>query len=102
MWLGRGGFSWRSVLSLVPGIQEDPSVRDLLAEVEEGPTHHGPRGPTLQVAVPSPRDLPNPGIEARSPALPLASLPAEPPGKPTRPFGNHKSALCVCGSVFAP
>ena len=30
-WLGWGGFSWRSVLSLVPGIWEDPSVRDLLA-----------------------------------------------------------------------
>ena len=27
-WLGRGGFSWRSVLSLVPGIWEAPSVRD--------------------------------------------------------------------------
>ena len=31
MRLGRGGFSWPSVLSLVPGIREDPSVRDLLA-----------------------------------------------------------------------
>ena len=28
MWLGWGGFSWRSVLSLVPGIWEAPSVRD--------------------------------------------------------------------------
>ena len=28
MRLGRGGFSWRSVLSLVPGIWEAPSVRD--------------------------------------------------------------------------
>ena len=27
-------------------------------------------------------DLPNPGIESRSPALQVASLPAEPPGKP--------------------
>ena len=31
---------------------------------------------------PSPRDLPNPGIEPRSPALQADSLPAEPPGKP--------------------
>ena len=31
---------------------------------------------------PSPGDLPNPGIEPRSPALQEASLPAEPQGKP--------------------
>ena len=34
------------------------------------------------VAIPSPGDLPNPGIEPRSPALQTNSLPAEPPGKP--------------------
>ena len=28
MQLGRGGFSWRSVLSLVPGIREAPFLRD--------------------------------------------------------------------------
>ena len=31
---------------------------------------------------PSPEDLPNPGIEPRSPTLQADSLPAEPPGKP--------------------
>ena len=31
---------------------------------------------------PSPGDLPNPGIEPRSPILQAESLPAEPPGKP--------------------
>ena len=31
---------------------------------------------------PSPLDLPNPGIEPRSPSLQADSLPAEPPGKP--------------------
>ena len=31
---------------------------------------------------PSPRDLPNPGVKPRSPALQADSLPAEPPGKP--------------------
>ena len=31
---------------------------------------------------PSPRDLPNPGIEPRSPALQVDSLPSEPQGKP--------------------
>ena len=32
--------------------------------------------------LPSPGDLPNPGIKPRSPALLEGSLPAEPPGKP--------------------
>ena len=32
---------------------------------------------------PFPGDLPNPGIEPRSPTLQVASLPSEPPGKPT-------------------
>ena len=34
------------------------------------------------VAFPFHRDLPNPGIEPRSPALQVDSLPAEPQGKP--------------------
>ena len=34
------------------------------------------------VAFPSPGDLPNPGIEPRSPALQADSSPAEPQGKP--------------------
>ena len=32
--------------------------------------------------LPSPGDLPNPGIEPRSPELQVDSLPAEPQGKP--------------------
>ena len=35
------------------------------------------------VAFPFSGDLPNPGIEPRSPALQADSLPAEPPGKST-------------------
>ena len=35
---------------------------------------------------PSPGDLPNPGIEARPPALQADSLPAEPPRKPLSPW----------------
>ena len=34
------------------------------------------------VAFLSPGDLPNPGVEPRSPASQADSLPAEPPGKP--------------------
>ena len=36
------------------------------------------------VPCPPPGDLPNPGIEVRSPALHVDSLPSEPPGKPQR------------------
>ena len=32
---------------------------------------------------PSPGDLPDPGIEPRSPALRADALPSEPPGKPS-------------------
>ena len=41
---------------------------------------------------PSPGDLPNPGIEARSPRLQVDSLPVEPPGKPLIKEGKNKSA----------
>ena len=34
------------------------------------------------VAIPSPGDLPDPGIEPGSPELQVDSLPSEPPGKP--------------------
>ena len=40
-----------------------------------------------------PGDLPNPGIEPRSPALQEDSLPTEPPGKPH----NFGLFLCICG-----
>ena len=35
------------------------------------------------LSFPSPGDLPNPGVEPRSPALQAGALPFEPPGKPT-------------------
>ena len=38
--------------------------------------------PSKNTAVGCPGDLPNPGIEARSPALEADSLPSEPTGKP--------------------
>ena len=43
------------------------------------------------VAVPFSRDLPNPGIEPRSPTLQADSLPSEPPGKPD--FKQYWSGL---------
>ena len=38
--------------------------------------------PWSGLPVPSPGDLPDPGIELGSPALPVDSLPSEPPGNP--------------------
>ena len=40
---------------------------------------------------PSPGDLPNPGIEPRSPALQVDSLPADPPGKPGKPLNVYRA-----------
>ena len=45
-------------------------------------------GQNTGVDFPSSGDLPNPGIEIRSPSLQVDSLPAEPQGKPVR--------VCVC------
>ena len=38
---------------------------------------------------PSPGDLPDPGIELRSPALEADALTSEPPGKPLRVSSSH-------------
>ena len=37
---------------------------------------------TRMVAIPSPGDVPDPGIEPGSPALQADALPSEPPGRP--------------------
>ena len=42
---------------------------------------------------PSPGDLPNPGIEPRSPSLQADSLPAEPQGKPKNTGVGNLSLL---------
>ena len=47
---------------------------------------------------PSPRDLPNPGIELRSPPLQVDSLPSEPPGKPRNTGVGGLSLLHGFGS----
>ena len=47
-----------------------------------------------ELPFPSPRDLPHPGIEPRSPALQKDALTSEPPGKPF--FGEEKGQLGVC------
>ena len=45
------------------------------------------------VAFPSPGDLPNPGIEPRSPAMQVDSLTAEPQGKPKNTGVGSQSLL---------
>ena len=62
---------------------------------------------------PSPVDLPNPGIEPRSPVLQADSLPAEPPGKPQNTgvgslsllqgiflTRNRTGVSCIAGRFF--
>ena len=48
---------------------------------------------------PSPGDLPNPGIEPRSPALQVDALPSEPPGKP---FNFKSSAFLIWKAKYFP
>ena len=50
---------------------------------------------------PPPEDLPNPGIESRSPALQADSLPSEPPGKPFVTADSAKS-LQSCPTLCDP
>ena len=47
---------------------------------------------------PSPGDLPDPGIEPRSPTLQADSLPSEPPGKPIKE--THLPNLSYLKSLF--
>ena len=55
------------------------------------------------VAVPSPEDLPNPGIKPRSPALLADSLLSEPPGKPKGPLKGQPVLTCFgFSSRFLP
>jgi len=43
----------------------------------------------------TPGDIPNPGTEAKSPALQLDHLPTEPPGKCTWANLKEQSLLCI-------
>ena len=57
------------------------------------------------VPFPSPRDLPDPGIEPRSPALQADTLPSEPPGKPSsspRAADLSKILLQTCRIMIEP
>ena len=52
---------------------------------------------------PSAGNLPNPGIEPRSPALQTDTLPSEPPGKPKEQASfNFMTAVTICSDFGAP
>ena len=58
----------------------------------QAPVHGISQAMVLEwVAFPSPGDLPNPGIEPRSPTLQADALPSEPPGKPQKRQRNQRS-----------
>ena len=50
---------------------------------------------------PSPRDLPNPGIEPGSPALRAGALVSEPPGKPVEKGKHNVKAFLVPGTILS-
>ena len=50
-----------------------------------------------RLSCPLPGDLPNPGIESRSPTLQVESLPSEPPGKPKN---TRVSSLSLLQGIF--
>ena len=56
------------------------------------------------VPLPSPGDLPNPGIKPSSPSLQVDSLPSEPPGIPLQTLVGDKMTYmcyhCPCTSGF--
>ena len=54
------------------------------------------------VAVPSSRDLPNPGIEPWSPSLQADSLLSEPPGKTLNPQSESESESDVVSDSLLP
>ena len=64
--------------------QSCPTLCDPVVCSLPGSSTHGLfKARILEWVVVSPGDLPDPGIESRSPALQADALPAEPPGKPS-------------------
>ena len=49
---------------------------------------------------PSPRDLPNPGIELRSPTLQADSIPAEPQGSPYLNLKKKKLKMIQAHKIY--
>ena len=84
-------FTKHSLLSMLCCVELNCSVVQLFATpwtvAYEAPLSMGfPR----QAYFSSPGDLPNPGIEPKSPALQADSLPSDPPGKPSIKYVKDK------------
>ena len=100
------------VLSDLTDVQSKDSQTGERVKVAQPTAFSGPEHWSGQ-PFPSPGDLPDPGIEPRSPALQAESLPAEPPGKPKNtgvgslsllqqifPTQNRTRVSCVAGGFF--
>ena len=82
----------KSFLAFIPGKpnhqiesevpQSSPTLCDLMDCSLSGSSVHGIFQARVLEWIPFPGDLPYPGIEPGSPALPADALPSEPPGKP--------------------
>ena len=74
----------RNCNEISPHTGQDESESESHSVVSESLWPHGLCRPEYWSGkpFPSPGDLPNPGIKARSPALQVDSLPSEPQGKP--------------------
>ena len=80
--------------------QSCPTLGDPMDCSLPGSTVHGISRQEYWSGLPflSPGDLPNPGIEPRSPILQTDALPSEPLGKPTvKPFSNFSSLELLVG-----
>ena len=87
--------AWR-ILVLLKVVQLCPTLCNLMGYAVHGIL----QARILEwVAVCFSRDLSNPGIEPRSPALQADSLPAEPPGKPKN---TGVGSLCLLQWIFPP
>ena len=67
-----------------------------------GPSVHGWARMLECVALPSPGDLPNSGIEPRSSTLQADSLPSELPGKPAAAAAAAAKSLQSCPTLCDP
>ena len=75
-------YNWGPVLCLVA--QSCPTLSDPMDCTPPASSVHGVLQARIQEGLPCPPpgDLPNPGVELRSPAFQADSLPTVPPGKP--------------------
>ena len=83
------------VVSVLKSAQSCPTLRPPQTVARQAPLSMGFSGQQYWSGLPfpSPGDLPDPGIEPRSPALQANSLPSEPPGTPI-------NFLRTCQSTF--